>query len=166
MPSRGLRAALDRQIILILRRLLNFDPSRLVVTWARAVLRIHPRLEETVLVCSEWSELYALLFLLSALLTTEVLNLGFKAAVHRVVDVDVGARAGRSLSRLLLVESWVGRAKCDVDSLFLQNFILDIILLLLMLVVARARSFGESLPRVRRFTLVLPKLATLRLVEE
>jgi hypothetical protein len=97
-----LRAALDGQVKLVLLNLLDAHKLTCVVTWVGTVSRVKPRVEESVLVGSERTQLDTLLLLLRALFLIQVGRL--QGAVARVVDVDV--LAGTGVRRLHLLVAW------------------------------------------------------------
>lgn len=80
--------------------------------------------------------------------------------MHRIVDVDVGAGARWSLPHFLVVEARIGGVKWHLDHVLEQDFVLDGLgLVLLVVVLAWADDGCECLPSVRRSLVVHPALA-------
>lgn len=83
-----------------------------------------------------------------------------------IIDVNVGAWSRIRRLRFLITGSVVTATKGSMNGLLSDNFVLDVILLLLVIVLTWSRCLGESLSRVRGLALVLPKFSPLRLSEE
>ena len=86
--------------------------------------------------------------------------------MRRIIDIDVSAWTRIRSLNFLITWSIITAIKCRVNGLFSHYFVLDVILLLLMIVLTRARNFRESLSSVRCLALVLPEFSSLGFSEE
>ena len=83
-----------------------------------------------------------------------------------VVDVDVGAWTWVWSIQLLVHWTSITAVEGSVHSFFLNDFVLDVILLSFVFVLAGTRVLSISLPRVRSLSFMLPELTSLGLRQE
>lgn len=84
----------------------------------------------------------------------------------RVININVCSWAWVRSFHLLVAWSVITAIKGSMNSLLGNDFILNVILLFLMIVVPWAWYLCERLPSVWRLALVLPEISSLRLCEE
>ena len=165
-PRRCLRSTFNLKIILLLLLLLDNDKIATVLAWIWASPRLKPWICESIAVCSKWTQFYALLFLLGSFLLVPILYLRLHWAMHWVGDINVCAWARMWCFDFLIARPVITAVESGVNCFFGYDFVLDIILLFLVIVLAGARYFWESLSSIRSFSLMLPEFTSLSLCEE
>lgn len=86
--------------------------------------------------------------------------------MRRIVDVNVGAWARICCFHFFVAWSIITAVESCMNGFLSDDFVLDVILLLLMVVLARSRNLCECLSGVRSLALMLPELASLSFCEE
>ena len=127
---------------------------------------VHPWLEESVCIWTKWTQFNSLLFLLSTFLLIPVLDLCSHRTMTRIVDINVGSRSRVGSLDFFVAWAVITAAKCSMNGLFGDNFVLDVILLFLVIVCAWSNYFRKCLSGVRGFALVLPEFPSLGFCKE
>ena len=115
---------------------------------------------ETVSVTAKWSKADSLLLLLASIFFVPGGCLKLQGTMLWVVNVNVGTWSRVWSLNLFVDWSLLSTIESCMDSFFLNNSILDIVLLFLVIVLTGAWILGESLSGVWCFSLMLPKLTS------
>jgi len=154
------------EIVLLLLLLLNHNEILCVLAWIWASPWLKPWVSESVGIRSKWTQLNSLLFLLRSFLLVPILHLCLHRAMHWVGDVDVCAWTRMRGFDFLVARPVITAVEGSVYCFFSHNFVLNIILLFLVIVLSGAWYFWESLSGVWSSSLMLPEFTTFSFCQE
>lgn len=138
----------------------------LVLTRIWSKLWLHPWFKESVSIATEWPKSDSLFLLEASIIFVHVVSLNLEGAMLGIVDIDVCSWSRLLTLNFLIAWSGLTAVKCCMNSLFLNDLVLDIIFLLFVIILAWSRILMESLLGVRSFTLITPEVSSLSLRKE
>jgi len=161
------RSALNCQIKLCLRLLIDLDQVTNIVSWILAVWPwVHPWSGKSISITSKCSKFDALLFLLTPFIFIPSWVLWFQWAMERIADVNVSARTWIWSLYLLITCPVVAAAEWWLNGFIHYNLVFNVIFLFLMVIFSRTWIDSEGLPCVWSHTFMLPEFTSLGLEQE
>jgi len=163
--GRRLRLSFDWEVKLILGGFDNLNQLSDVLTGIWAVLWLHPGVVESIGVAAKWSELDSLFLLLASIIRVDVRST-FETRMEGIINIDIRSWSWVWSFDFLVDMADVAWIECRMDSFFINDFILEIVLFLFMVILTWTWVFKVSLFCVRCFSFITPELTSLCFCQE